>query len=270
MREVVVACKDVFKQYPIIPPKGTGLKQLFSFRKNASSFTALSGISMEIYQGEVVGFIGLNGSGKSTLSRIIAGITYPSSGTIEVKGTVSMLSTKSGLNNYLTGRENIYYKCLLLGFDNKHIKSIENKIIEFAELEEFIDQPLENYSSGMQARLGFAISIHICPDILIVDEALSVGDSSFMEKCLSWMTQYRENGNSIIYVSHSISQMQEFCDRVLWLHNGRCIGLDTAQRLIPPYNSFAKAYTKMSKEEKKACQPHLSDYGEAFIDPLIR
>ena len=260
MSEVIVSCKDIYKQYPILPPKGVGLKQLLSTKKNASTFTALCGINMELLKGEVIGFIGLNGSGKSTLSRIIAGISYPSSGTVNVKGTVSMLSTRSGMNNYLTGRENIYYKCLLLGFDYKHIKSIENKIIEFAELEEFIDQPLENYSSGMQARLGFAISIHICPDILIVDEALSVGDSSFMEKCLAWMDQYRASGNSIIYVSHSVAQMQDFCDRILWLHNGKCVGFDTAQRLVPSYNTFAKAYTKMSKEEKKACQPRLLDY----------
>ena len=257
MADIVVSVDHLVKKFPITPIKKIGVRQLWEFRKNPKSFVALRDVSIDVYKGEVIGLIGLNGSGKTTLSRIIAGISYPTRGSVTVNGSVSMLSTRSGLNSKLTGRENIFYKCLLLGFSYKYIKSIENSIIEFAELEDFIDQPMDHYSSGMQARLGFSISIHINPDILIIDEALAVGDSSFMEKCYNWIAEYQRNGNSIIYVSHSIAQVEAICNRVLWLHSGNVVGYKPTQEIIEPYNQFIRKYTKMSKEEKRRCHPSL-------------
>ena len=195
-------------------------------KKLSTPHYALKDVSLDIYKGETVGIIGTNGSGKSTLARIIAGITQPDLGLCEVSGTVSMLAANIGMNDQLTGRENIAYKCMLMGMEKREIAQIQQQIIDFADVGVYIDQPLRTYSSGMRSRLGFAISAHMNPEILIVDEALSVGDASFAEKCMARMRHFRADGKTIFFVTHAPWQMLNFCDRVMWLHQGRVVGYD--------------------------------------------
>lgn len=255
MNDAAIVCTDLCKQYEIYDNEFDRLKGLFSRKVSASTFNALDHINCTFNKGEVIGFVGLNGSGKSTLSRIIAGISTPTSGGMTVNGSVSMLSAGSGMNNLLTGRENITYKCLLLGFSSKDISKIEQKIIDFADIGFYIDQPIRTYSSGMRARLGFAISVHIDPDVLIVDEALAVGDGSFTERCMERMNLFQTQGKTIIFVSHSTSQMDGFCHRIMWLHNGKNIGFGETAMILPAYNQFAKQFNKMNAEQRKDFEP---------------
>lgn len=220
---------------------------------------ALQDISLSVYPGEVIGLVGLNGSGKTTLTRIIAGIMAPTEGRAIVKGSVGMLTPRSGMMPALTGRENIRYKCLLLGFSMKQILEMESSIIDFAELEECIDLPVKGYSSGMVSRLGFAICAHTEPDILIVDEALAVGDQSYMDKCISWIHQFKKAGHCVLFVSHSVNQMYGLCDRVLWLHKGQCVGYAETEKILPSYVLFAKEYSKI-KNDPNAAFPSLESY----------
>lgn len=261
MKEVSVAIKNLEKSYTICNNQRDRLKSfLIPGRKNAGiEYHALKNINVEFYKGEAVGLVGLNGSGKSTLARIIAGITFPSAGMVDVTGEVSMLSTTSGLNQMLTGRENIYYKCLLLGFTYEEIRKMEESIIDYADIGIYIDQPLNNYSSGMKARIGFAISIHINPDVLIVDEALAVGDQSFSDKCMESMEKVMKEGKTVVFVSHSSKQIEKFCDRVLWLHRGEMVGFGEMEEILPAYVGFAAEYTRMSKKKKQEMFPDLKE-----------
>lgn len=260
MGEVSVRISNLCKNYFIYNNERERLKNFLlpGRSKTGTEFQALKNINADFYSGEAIGLVGLNGSGKSTLSRIIAGITFPSTGSVEVRGEVSMLSTTSGLNQMLTGRENIYYKCLLMGFTYQQIKSIEESIVDFADIGIYIDQPLNNYSSGMRARIGFAISVHIHPDVLIVDEALSVGDQSFADKCTERMNQIMQEGKTIVFVSHSSKQVEEFCDKVMWLHQGEMVGFGTTEEILPAYVGFASEYSKMSKKKKQTVFPDLA------------
>src|SRR5699024_10319556 len=152
---------------------------------------------------------------------IIAGIVPETSGEIKVNGQASLIAVSAGLKNDLTGRDNIELKLLMLGFSKEEIKQLEPNIIEFSELEKFIDQPVKSYSSGMKSRLGFSVSVNVNPAILIIDEALSVGDKAFAEKSLNKMKEFKALGNTMVFVSHSIGQMKQFCDKILWLEFGR-------------------------------------------------
>ncbi len=223
------------------------------------TYQALHNIDLCVQPGEVVGLVGLNGSGKTTLSRIIAGVSQPSSGVVRVNGTVGLLAANAGLNSALTGRENIYYKCLLLGFTMHQIQQMEESIIAFAELKHFIDQPLKTYSSGMRSRLGFAVCTHTDPDVLIVDEALAVGDQSYMAKCMAWIHEYIQRKRCVIFVSHATNQMRGLCNRVLWLHKGECVGLGTVDEILPSYQAFAQEYNKI-RNTPNAEMPCLEQY----------
>ena len=250
----IIQCDSVSKSF-VLKGSGGGL-----FKKRTKKVHhALKNISLTVQPGEVVGLVGLNGSGKTTLSRIITGITSPTTGTVKVNGTVGMLAARTGLNNVLTGRENIYYKCVRLGVSMDDIRRMEESIIAFAELEDFIDQPLKRYSSGMISRLGFAICAHTNPDILIVDEALAVGDQSYMDKCMQWINDFKAQGHCVIYVSHTVSQMKKLCDRILWLHKGNCIGVGTPTEILPSYTAFAKEYN-LIKNDPNASTPNLRAY----------
>jgi teichoic acid transport system ATP-binding protein len=244
--------KKVTKKYKLFNSSKERLLDVLTPKTYGKDFYALRGVDFEAQEGDVVGFVGINGSGKSTLSNIIAGIVPETSGSIELNGEVALIAVASGLKGDLTGRQNIELKCLMLGLNRKQIKALEPDIIEFAELEDFIDQPVKNYSSGMKSRLGFAISVNIDPDILIIDEALSVGDKAFAEKSLNKMKEFKSRGKTMIFVSHSIGQMKSFCEKILWLEFGKVKDYGTVEEIIPKYEKFLSEYKKMSKEEKQA------------------
>ena len=183
---------------------------------------ALQDVSFEVKKGEVLGIIGHNGAGKSTLLKVISGILKPTSGGVQVNGTVvPMLELGSGFDFDLTGRENVFLNGAILGYPEQFLKEKYGEIVEFSELGQFIDVPLRNYSSGMVMRLAFSIATVVQPDILIVDEILAVGDADFQEKSKRRMLELMGGGTTVLFVSHSLGQIQEMCDRVLWLEKGR-------------------------------------------------
>lgn len=232
------------------------LERQLKLKKNKKKlyFSALKGISFNVLKGETVGLIGLNGSGKSTLSNLISGIYQPTRGKIIVNGTVSLLSIGAGLKPNLSGVDNIYLKMLLMGFKKKEIQELIPSIIEFTELQEFITQPVKQYSSGMRARLGFGIAVQLKPDVLIIDEALAVGDQSFYHKCINKIEQLKIEGTTIIFVSHSISQIQELCDKVAWIHYGRLRMFNESSRVCIKYNEFINYFNSLSEIKKKRYQ----------------
>lgn len=265
MIEYAVKCNNLLKRYPMYKGDYERLKGLLFPGYKPDEFVALKGINLEIPKGQIMGLIGLNGSGKSTLSSIIAGITYADAGDLTVNGDVSMLSASAGLDNYLTGIENIKYKGILLGFKDSDIKNMMQDIIDFADIGEHINLPLRTYSSGMRSRLGFAISVHMDPDILIIDEALSVGDNSFTDKCLAKMNEFKAKGKTIIFVSHSVTQMEGFCDKVMWLHKGEVLGIDSPCNIIMPYCGFAREFNSMTSAERLNFFPSLQFYQHKYL-----
>ena len=184
-----------------------------------------------------IAFFGRTNSGKSTLLKMITGVSFATSGNITVKGKVAaLLELTAGFSADMTGRENIYLKCCLLGLENDEIKAIEENIIDFAKLGEYIDQPVRTYSSGMKMRLGFAININIKPDILVIDEALSVGDAEFRKKCESKIKELRESGITVLFVSHSMNSINDTCDRAIYLSGGKIEYDGTVKEAFEKYN----------------------------------
>ncbi|SDK14162.1 teichoic acids export ABC transporter ATP-binding subunit TagH [Sediminibacillus albus] len=249
--EKSIIVENVSKKYKLYSNTTERLLDLVLPKSYGEDFYALQKINFEAEKGDVIGFVGVNGSGKSTLSNIIAGIVPETSGKVYLNGQASLIAVSSGLNKDLTGRDNIELKCLMLGFSKQEIKAMEPDIIEFAELGKFIDQPVKSYSSGMKSRLGFAISVSVDPDILIIDEALSVGDKAFAEKSLEKMKEFKKMGKTMIFVSHSIGQMKKFCEKILWLEYGRVKGFGAVEEIMPKYEKFLKSFKKMSKKEKQ-------------------
>lgn len=186
-----------------------------------NEFEALKNVSFDVKRGEVVGLIGRNGAGKSTMLKIISGILKPTEGSVTVRGNIApMLELGSGFDFDMTGRENIFLNGAILGYSEEFLKSKYDEIVEFSEIGQFIDVPLRNYSSGMIARLAFSIATVVVPEVLIVDEVLSVGDANFQEKSHKRMMELMHGGTTVLFVSHSIEQIREMCDRVLWLDHG--------------------------------------------------
>lgn len=260
-----VKCVGLYKKYPMYHSDGERLKGLILPHYKPRLFTALKDINIEFKKGEIVGIIGLNGSGKSTLASIVAGITFPTEGTVNTIGEVNMLSANAGMESNLTGIENIKYKCVLLGFSKKMVNEIQQDIIDFADIGEHINQPLRTYSSGMRSRLGFAISVHMDPDILIIDEALAVGDNSFTDKCLAKMNEFKERGKTILFVSHSVMQMKGFCDKVMWLNKGSILGIEKPENILLPYCGFAREFNAMTSAEREKFNPTLKEYQEKYL-----
>jgi len=197
------------------------LPALFKGEKTKESFTALNDISFEIKKGETIGIIGPNGSGKSTILKLIAGVMSPTSGKVTVRGNISpLIELGAGFHPELTGRENIFLNGSILGLSQKEIAANLNSIIDFAELQEFIDQPVKHYSSGMYMRLAFAVAVHTHPEILLVDEILAVGDTVFQKKCFDRMEEFKKSKDvTIIFVSHSLNQIETFCSHVIYLNH---------------------------------------------------
>lgn len=218
----------------------------------AESFYALKDVSLKIKKGDVVGILGTNGSGKSTLSVILSGISDIDEGNIKVHGEQALISINTGLNQQLTGLENINVKGALLGFNKKKIREITNDVIEFAELGDFLYQPVKKYSSGMKSRLGFSISLALNPDIFIVDEALSVGDKGFARKCINRMIKLRDEENkTILFISHSLPQVREFCKTGIWIEGGKLVEHGEIQEVCDHYSEYVDKLNSMADKEKK-------------------
>ena len=191
-------------------------------RRQENVIQALDGLSFEVERGEVVGIVGRNGAGKSTLLKVLSRITYPTSGTIRVRGRVaSLIEVGTGFHDELTGRENIFLNGSILGMKKREIDSRLDAIISFAGVEKFIDTPIKRYSSGMRLRLGFAVAAHMEPDVLFVDEVLAVGDAEFQKKCLSAMDDLRSGGRTVMFVSHNMAAIENLCPRTLWIDGGK-------------------------------------------------
>lgn len=198
--------------------------QLSTFNADNPHFLALSDVSFEVKRGEVLGIIGRNGAGKSTLLKILSEVTYPTKGTIKIKGRVaSLLEVGTGFHPELTGRENIYLNGAILGMAKKEIDSKFDEIVDFSELDKFIDTPVKRYSSGMYVRLAFAVAAHLEPEILIIDEVLAVGDAQFQKKCLDKMGAVAKKGRTVLFVSHNKGAVQRLCARALILHKGKLV-----------------------------------------------
>jgi ABC-type polysaccharide/polyol phosphate transport system ATPase subunit len=238
--------ENVVQQYRVIRERPDTLKEVFTriLHRNRSfyQFSALKGVSFEIGSGEAVGIIGRNGSGKSTILKIIAGVYRPTRGRVHVKGRVAaLIELAAGFHPDLTGRENIVINGLLLGLSRKEIAIREARIIEFAELGDFIDSPVKQYSSGMFMRLGFAVASEVDPDILLMDEILSVGDANFQQKCLTRVGEFRSRDKTIVLVSHDMASMRRFCERVLVLHEGEIVADGTPDYAIARYEEICNS-----------------------------
>lgn len=201
-----------------------------------NEFVSLDNISFTVEKSDILGIIGFNGAGKSTMLKILAGVLKPTEGYVKVNGTIApLIEVGAGFDPELTARENVFLNGAILGYSRKFLESNFDRIIEFAELENFKDVPIKNFSSGMYARLGFAIATIVNPDILIVDEVLSVGDYKFKEKCTKRIKEMIEQGTTIIIVSHEIDMIEEVCNKVLWLDHGRIRGFGDTDKICSQY-----------------------------------
>lgn len=218
---------NTFKEYAIRWIQG---------KVSSREFQALENVHLDIKPGEVFGIIGNNGAGKSTLLKVVARVLFPNTGRVRVRGRVApLLELGAGFHPELTGRENIFLNGAILGFNRKEINQNFQRIVDFSELGSFIDGPMRTYSSGMWARLGFAVATDVRPDILLVDEVLAVGDESFQHKCNDRITRFREKGTTILMVSHNMAMIQSMCQRVAWLDHGKVITIDTPENAVNAY-----------------------------------
>lgn len=222
--ENTIIVDNVSKTFNIYLDKANTIKErlLFLFRRNKKQKReVLKNINLKIKKGETVALIGTNGSGKSTLLKLLSKIIYPNSGKIEINGKLtSLLELGAGFHPDFSGRENIYFNASIFGLTKKEINNRLKDIIEFSELENFIDNPVRTYSSGMYMRLAFSIAINVDADILLIDEILSVGDEHFQAKCYNKMKELKEQGKTMVFVTHNMSAVKELCDRTVWLYNG--------------------------------------------------
>jgi ABC-2 type transport system ATP-binding protein/lipopolysaccharide transport system ATP-binding protein len=248
-------------------------RTFFADLKKEEKFEALSGVSFEIREGTTLSVIGENGSGKSTLLKILAGITMPTSGELYARGRISaLIELGAGFHPEISGRENIFINGVILGLSRKKIQEKYEEIVRFAELEDFIDNPVKTYSSGMYMRLGFSIAIHVDPDILLIDEVLAVGDASFVPKCLDKISEFKRKGKTIIFVSHDLSTVEQISDEVMWLKNGQIKVQGYPKRVVDAYMEYVgkkdtrKAEVKHEQEEDDAQQNREKRWGSKEIE----
>ncbi len=229
---------DVSKRFRIYHERNQSIKSAVMRRKRSvyEDFWALRDVSFEVPVGSTFGLIGSNGSGKSTLLKCLARIYYPESGSITAHGRLaSLLEVGSGFHPELSGRENIYLNGSILGMHRKEIDRKFDEIVDFSGVEQFIDQPVKNYSSGMYVRLGFSVAINVDPDILVVDEVLAVGDAEFQQKCREKFSEYSREGRTVVLVSHSMGLVSDMCDHAAWINKGSLVQVGTADETIGAY-----------------------------------
>lgn len=245
---IVIQLNNISKTYVIHHEKPTTTDALL--RRNGEKFIALNNINLTIGRGERIGIIGANGSGKTTLLKIIAGVTTPTSGTVQARGKViSLIDLEAGFHPELTGLENIYLNAMLLGLSKKEISSIVPKVIKFAEIEHFIDAPLFTYSSGMKLRLGFSIAINSNPDILILDEIMLIGDSAFQKKSIQKIREFFKKEKTIIIASHMPSFILDNCNRCILLEKGIIKNTGNPKKIINGYEKSVIASMSSSKRQ---------------------
>lgn len=245
MTSKMIEVKDVSMKFRMSDEPINSLKEIFttafSGHLKFNEFLALDHVSFDLEKGRTLGLIGKNGAGKSTALKLISGILKPTQGTIITRGNVvPMLELGAGFDLELTGRENIYLNGAILGYSKEYLEEKYNDIVEFAEIEEFIDMPIRNYSSGMMARLAFSIASVVQPEILIVDEILSVGDEAFQEKSFNRMKQLMSGGATVLFVSHDLEKIEEMCDEVLWLEKGKVVMHGDTDKVCKAYRDSKK------------------------------
>lgn len=263
---IAVRLEAVSKKYRLFGSKKDRLLEaLHPFRKTFhKEFWALKDISLEIPRGHTVGILGLNGSGKSTLLQIISSVLRPTSGTVTVTGRIAaLLELGAGLNPELTGRENVVMNSAIMGFDSERTLKRMEEIEAFADIGEFFDQPMKTYSSGMYMRVAFATSIFVDPDILIIDEALAVGDGKFAEKCFSRIRRFREDGKTILLVTHDRSTIPRLCDLGVLLHRGRMLEMGEAKRIVDLYTEIMAFGDLSTSPHSAAAKDVAAPVGEA-------
>jgi ABC-type polysaccharide/polyol phosphate transport system, ATPase component len=239
--ETAIEVKNVKKKFKVYLDKGRSLKEkvLFQNRNRYETRWVLNGISFSVKKGEAVGLIGHNGCGKSTTLKLLTQIMYPDEGSIEIKGRVSsLIELGAGFHPDMSGRENIYTNASIFGLTRKEIDDRMKDIIEFSELEEFLDNPVRTYSSGMYMRLAFSVAINVDADVLLIDEILAVGDINFQAKCFNKLKEIKSKGTTIIIVSHSLGQIEQFCDRTIWIQDGLIKVEGTPRTVHPEYMDF--------------------------------
>ncbi len=240
MKPPVIRVDNVTQRFRLIQERPDSLRELFTklFRHKSEfhDFEAVRKVSFDVHEGEMVGLIGRNGSGKSTLLKIIAGVYKPTSGRVEVHGSIApLIELGAGFHGELTGRENVLMNGLLMGFTKREIQEREKSIIDFADIGDFIDSPVKQYSSGMYTRLAFAVATEVNPDILVVDEILAVGDSAFQQKCLDRLENFRRSGKTILFVTHSLGQVVHHCSRAIYLEKGNIVADGDPAQIVDLY-----------------------------------
>ena len=236
--DIAISVKNVTKEFTVYEDKAYFLKErLANLKRNKKTkHVVLKDISCDIKKGESVALIGVNGSGKSTLLKLMNKIIYPEKGTITMNGKVSsMIELGAGFNTDFTGRENIYFNASMYGLGKIDVDPIIDKIIDFSELGDFIDVPVRTYSSGMYMRLAFSIAVNVQAEILLIDEILAVGDAHFQDKCLKKMKELKAQGKTMVFVSHNMTQVKSFCDRSIWLYEGKIRMDDTTENVAREY-----------------------------------
>lgn len=256
-KEVVISVKDVHKSFKVYYDKGTSLKEkmLFWKRNRHEVRQVLKGVSFDIHKGETVGLIGRNGCGKSTMLKMLTGIYWPNAGELDIQGRVSsLIELGAGFHPDMSGRDNIYTNASIFGLSKKEIDARLDDIITFSELEEFIDNPVRTYSSGMYMRLAFSVAINVDADVLLIDEILAVGDTNFQEKCFAKLRDLKAKGVTIVIVTHDSSTIQSFCDRAIWIEDGHIQFDGNSSTAIDKYLEYMsnEKQARMLDEEDKA------------------
>lgn len=260
MSEYAIELKHITKTYAMYAKPTDRLKEALDFRRRSyhDTFYALNDVNIHVKKGEMIGFIGENGSGKSTLLKIITGVLTPTSGEMKINGNIAaLLELGSGFNPEYSGYDNIYLNGMVLGFTKEQVDEMVDDIISFADIGDHLYQPVKTYSSGMFVRLAFAVAINVDPEILIVDEALAVGDLEFQLKCMEKFTEFRNAGKTILFVSHDVNAVRRFCDRVYWLKNGVVENEGETMEVTEEYENFLKRKSlKTVDREKSVVEEH--------------
>ena len=270
MSEALVRLAGVGKDYPKIANGAQRMRTLLSLlfrREDFPRFTALDGVDLEVRPGESVGLVGENGAGKSTLLKIIAGVSRPSRGTVEVRGRVSaLLELGSGFHPEYTGRENIYLSSAILGLSHREARAKVDSIVDFADIGAQIDEPIKHYSSGMVVRLGFAVATALRPELLITDEVLAVGDESFQKKCIQWLERFLDTGGTLLLCSHSMFHIQTLCRSALWIHHGKPRMFGSSFDVSREYLTYHEEKRRVEKQAAPAAGGNMPRIVEAWTE----